>query len=323
MLRRDLFSMAAAPLAFAACTKKRGPLEKIRVTAGPYFSMGSLYVALESGYFEREGLSVETRQISASNQAIPLIAGGQIDVGFMSASASLMNAVLKGALIRIVAGREIASPTCGDAMSLYVFRKSFPDGFSDLKKLKGKRVATHTKGAVSDFAMDLILGQAGLSRNDIEEVSLTQSESVAALLSGKVDAVIGSFHPVLTAATHARLIARATGASAIYPNFQYSHILFGSRLLQGDPGRGKAFLRAYLQGAREFLQGKTPKYLAEYAQSMNVELSQIQGACRDSFTPDGRIQTEDLQRLVDWAIKKEYTSGVTVEQLVDRRFLPS
>jgi ABC-type nitrate/sulfonate/bicarbonate transport system substrate-binding protein len=251
-----------------------------------------------------------------------LLAGGKMDVLFGPASTAFLNAVLKGLPLRIVAGREVASPTCGYVGAIYGMRRTFPRGLADLAQLRGKRVATGPAVGLAQFALDAHLARAGLSTQDVTMVSLDFSQSVAALLGGGVDAVVGAddFDRDLTSL--ASSIVHTVGLAQLYPNFQYAYIIFGQTLLAADPERGARFLSAYLRGAREFARGRTPRFMEEFARANRLDLTQARTVCRNSFAPDGAIDLNSLRLFADWAARRKHIPRrVEVSELVDDRFL--
>src|SRR5580700_7291590 len=100
------------------CTRRRPPTD-IRVVAMPYFSMASLYLADESGYFGDAGFRVQILEYDRSQVAIPLLASGQADAACFGISAPFINAAIRGARVRIVAGRCQYSSACPDERRLY------------------------------------------------------------------------------------------------------------------------------------------------------------------------------------------------------------
>jgi NitT/TauT family transport system substrate-binding protein len=298
------------------------PPRKIRAGVTPYPTMSSFYLAHELGYFTDAGLDVEIEPFNASFQIVPLLAAGKIDVTFAAQSPALINAIARGARLRIVAAREIFSPTCGDSGHIYGRRDRFPHGLGDLTSLKGKRVAFGRRAAINEFVLDMILRYAGLRSADIQAVEIARTESIAALLAGKVDAVvIGTQFDSALAGMSSQLVT-GLGVAQIFPNSQYSYMVFGKNLIDGPPEIGARFLRAYFRGSQDFLQGKTPRFLEDYARSNNIDFKQLRDACRTSITADGKFDAESLPRFVSWAVEKGYCeSSVKGLELTDTRFL--
>ncbi|MCL4401213.1 MAG: ABC transporter substrate-binding protein, partial [Acidobacteria bacterium] len=313
--------IAGAALAGCSRQKTSATAGTIRVSAQPYLSMCGLYLARELGYFAREGVEVELQEGLNSVQAIPLLAGGRLDVSFLGLSPSLVNAVARGALVRIAAGREIASPSCGEAGFLYARVEAFPHGLSALKELKGKRIACTGKASIGEFCLDTILGGTGLDAADVDVILLRRNDAVAALAAGKIDALVG-FDFAQTLAFRSPRIVRHIGLAGILPNFQYSYVCFGEKLIQADPEPGARFLRAYLRGAREFVAGRTPAFLEKFARANGLDPKAAREACRETVAVDGAVNLDSVQRFVAWGVRKGYCPRLLQpSELVDARFL--
>jgi ABC-type nitrate/sulfonate/bicarbonate transport system substrate-binding protein len=285
--------------------------------------MSPFYTAWESGYFTAAGFDVKLTRELPNLESIPLLAAGRLDVGFPGLSAALLNAVARGAAIRIVAGREISSPACNMHDKIYVRRGDFPHGIADLRPLRHRTIAFRSGSSLAPFSLDKLLEHAGMNRTDIEVHPMGTSEAVAALRAKGVDAILSSSADGdLSLRLDALQLAPGPSLADVLPGFQYSFIVFGKRLLEGDVHAGARFLRAYLRGAREFLAGKTPRFMDEYAKSNSLDPKIIRGGCRDSFDHDGRTHLTDLQMYADWAASRGYIEHpIDAGSLVDTRFL--
>jgi NitT/TauT family transport system substrate-binding protein len=282
-------------------------------------SMSGLYVAHEEGYFAAVGLEVEIQQMLQTAHAAPLLVSGELDAAFLVLSPALINAVAKGALLRIVAAREMASPNCGSAGALYGRREVFPDGLADPAQLKGKRVAFSGRANIGEFYLDSLLAEAGLSSNDVESVPLGTPELVAALVGGNVDAIVFSH---VERDLDRPDVVKGMGLAQVYPNLQFSFVFFGPSLMRGDVETGVRFLTAYLRGTRDFLAGKTPRYLTEMARLTGRDPGYAQNACRNILAPDGVVDPRSVDRCIEWAVRKGYCPrSAAVARFIDTRFL--
>lgn len=320
MDRRHFLALAAAGLCSPGCVRRSAPTA-IRVSAQPFYSMSGLYLAKELGYFEDLGLKVEIENIASSTQAIPLAAGGELDVVFSASSASLVNAIAKGSRLRIVAGREIAAPGCSDNSAFYGRRAVFPSGLNDVHLLKGKRIAADTSVSIGAFALDTILASGGLKKEDIQILQLRKSELIVALLDDRVDAIMVSDIALRFQAFRDRII-QGIRLADIVPNHQFSFVIFGSRLLDSSIDIGTRFLSAYLQGAKEYAEGRTPRFHDELSISNGIDPVAARNDCRNSFVTDGSIDMPSLERFIQWAVAKGLCPiPIRAEQLVDTRYL--
>jgi ABC-type nitrate/sulfonate/bicarbonate transport system substrate-binding protein len=285
-------------------------------------SMSSLHLAEESGYFREAGFSLKITPTGNALNSMGLLVGRKLDVYFGAIDTVFLNSVLKGQPVRIVLGREIASPTCRAVGAIYGLRRTFPDGLKDAAPLKGKRVSSGGGRGWAEFALDAHLAAAGLSEKDVIMVKVAAPEAVAALLGGGIDAMVGAEDLELSQRVMALGVVRTPPLSRFHPNFQFTYTYFGQTMLSGGLDRGARFLKAYLRGAREFAQGRTPRYMVKFAEANNLDVQEVVNACRGTFAVDGAISAESLRLIAGWAYRKKYVSRlVDVSEMVDERFL--
>lgn len=141
-----------------------------------------IVVAQERGYFADAGLDVEVREPADPNNPPKLVAAGKADIA-ISYQPQLHMQVAEGLpLARI--GTLVATPL-NTVLAL-------ADGpVQTLADLQGKSVG-YSVGGFEETLLQAMLSQAGLSMHSIELVNVNFSLSPA-LLSGKVDAVVGAF----------------------------------------------------------------------------------------------------------------------------------
>src|SRR5262245_34087193 len=136
MLRRTFLASGAGVLAGCSQRKKSGQRAKLRISTTTRLTMCPFYVAYESGYFAVAGLDIELVKEMGTAQSLPLLAGGQLDASLTAFGPPVVNAIARGARVRVVAGREITSASCGSAGTLFVNGKRFPNGIRNLAELR-------------------------------------------------------------------------------------------------------------------------------------------------------------------------------------------
>ena len=329
MLRRTVLGAAgAAACLAAACRRNRAPgaLDKVRVSLRPTLYMAPLYLSLESGYFSDARLQLELLPVDEGAQTIVLLAGGKMDVAFGALPAALPSAVAQGAQVRVVAGRRRMTPDCSDTGTLYGNRARFPRGLArlpDLKQeLRGKQVAINSRSNAAEFYLETLLSKAGLTPDEVHIEAIRFSEAVPAVINGRVDAFLAPEQfSAQTIADNPRLV-RGIGVAQVLPEFQFTFMFFGGNLLGSRTEVGVRFLAALLRGVRDFVHGKTPQFLDDFARSNGFDLARARLSCRGGEMPDGAIDRQSLRLLTEWFAQKGYCpQGVTVDQMVDTRFL--
>jgi NitT/TauT family transport system substrate-binding protein len=297
-------------------------MRELKVAFVPRITVAGLYMAEEEGFFREAGLRV-TRVTQRKNEYIvPLLTGGEIDVGFAQVNPALVNAVAAGARIRIVAGRDVASRGCGSVGTLYGMHKNFPNGFGDLRVLKGKRVAISRNTNLEAFCLDAYLASVGLTLSDIQALQMEQAQSVAALVEGRIDATVCNFLEARPEGLSPEIV-RGPSMADLFPGMQYNFVAFGPSLLDGDPSMGAAFLTAFFRGTQAFAAGKYSKSLMEIlSRELGMDPQLAMQGCRSGSVLDGAIDRPSIQRLVDWTVRKGFCAQPPgIASLIDTRFI--
>ncbi|MEE2997127.1 MAG: ABC transporter substrate-binding protein, partial [Pseudomonadota bacterium] len=141
-----------------------------------------LYVGLERGYFREAGLDIEFIAPADPNDPPKLVAAGKADLAISYQPQLHMHADLGLPLVRIAT--LVATPL----NSLVVLQDGPIRSISDLK---GKTIG-FSVGGFEDAMLRSMLQNNGLTLKDINLVNVNFSLSPA-LISGKVDAVIGAY----------------------------------------------------------------------------------------------------------------------------------
>ena len=143
---------------------------------------GPLYVAQERGYFKAAGLLVEFKAPADPNAPPKLVAAGKADLAISYQPQLHIQADRGLPLVRIAT--LVATP-----LNSLVVLKEGP--IESVRDLKGKKVG-FSVGGFEDALLSAMLARQGMTLKDIELINVNFALSPA-LISGKVDAVIGAF----------------------------------------------------------------------------------------------------------------------------------
>ncbi|MBU3949038.1 MAG: ABC transporter substrate-binding protein [Proteobacteria bacterium] len=170
------------------CVSQNFPLGVMKVTYGRSIDDLPLYVGLEEGFWEKEGLKVELVRLVGEHNIIAASFHGDIQAGHL-APASFFHAAYRKIPIKIVAwlGRAHKGTRCGlhaDATN-YEIKK--------ITDLKGKRIATSGDISAKMILRETLL-KAGLTFDDIHEIKGIKLDEAmkheAALRSKGVDVIV-------------------------------------------------------------------------------------------------------------------------------------
>lgn len=195
---------AAGVLALAACTSSPadsgsgsgsgagGELTTLKVATIGLVSDGALLLGQEQGFFEDEGLAIETSVVANPPAGLAAAQSGQVDIAY-APSIPLLNALASGVPLKVVApadgyvdgAADAEDPAEVDDTGLYA---SAASGITDVADLEGATIAIPARKAQLEVVITDALDRAGVDPSSVEWVVLDFTSAVAALKSGTVDA---------------------------------------------------------------------------------------------------------------------------------------
>lgn len=137
-----------------------------------------LWLGLENGYFEEEGLKLETTSFDTGIALSQALSGGSIDVAVMGAVISNFPAQGQGQVFLI---NDVEEGTA----QLWASNDS---GINSMKDLAGKTIAT-TTGTTAHVFLHTALTENGVDPNSVEILNSKMPGAVNAFIGGSVPAV--------------------------------------------------------------------------------------------------------------------------------------
>ena len=250
MTTRRRFLAAATALGAVAATRTRpaAAADPKPLTIGyvPSTLFAPVFVAVDRGYLSDRGFAPSMTPIVAGQDAVALLAQGQLDVVAGGLSAAFFNGVARGFDVRLV-GSTGYQPRKGHPSALVVRQDLWDGGLRSVKDLRGKKVAwIGGNGAVSTYYVARILRPAGLTLADIEVVNLSNPDQGVAFERKAIDA---AFTPApFTTAFQDRKLAHPLAWPPA--GISGTGIFFGSTLL-GSPDVAARALAAFRQASAE------------------------------------------------------------------------
>lgn len=150
---------------------------QITIGTAPNLQTVPIVVAQAEGYFEEEGIELESVRFTSGRRALEALIGGQLDVAFMAeypVSIASMREQPFGTfttLSRYTANRLISKASIG---------------FESIEDLAGKKIGT-TKGSNTEFFTERLLETSNV---EAEVINVSPPDIVPALARGDIDAGI-------------------------------------------------------------------------------------------------------------------------------------
>ena len=310
----------AGPAAAAGATAASGTapqpqvqqLPPIRVAyVAPVASMMPLWLAKESGAFERAGVPVEVKLIQ-SNAAVAALIAGEVDLLQLSAP-PVVTAGVQDADLVFIAG----------ALNNMIHSAHVQAQLSSAEALKGMLWGSDRPGTPNDFATVVAIDKLGLKASDLQIINIgTSDQLLAALLSGQLAAtVLGPPH---------NFVAEDAGYPMLVDTYDVAYQTIGiaglrSRLVELEPAL-VPFLRAYREGIERYDGDKAfaMKVLEDYTQTSDPRIVE---RTYEFFKTRGwnrslTVSEAGVQNVIDFVARSvPAAQGVSAERFIERRYV--
>lgn len=153
--------------------------EKIKIGYLRVMDDAQAIAAYEGGFYKQHGLDAELVEFKSGTDLIKAIVGGQLEVGVLGFTNAISWAS-RGADLKVVGGAQQGYH------SLLVREDA---GIDKLEDLKGKTLASQSKGSTADTVLrGVVLKEAGLKEDDVSVMGVSPAVAVQSLVGNRVNA---------------------------------------------------------------------------------------------------------------------------------------
>jgi NitT/TauT family transport system substrate-binding protein len=308
----------STPPAPAAADPTQAPAPvKLKVVNLPFISFAPFHIAIAEGYFAEQGLEVELVELTQTQEVIPALLAGEVDVAAGLTTAGLINTIARGGDLKIVADKGYVDPNGCDNIA-FIARGSLADA-GDPEVLRGKTVDV-VSASWNEYFLDRQLAAAGLAPGDIVRTYTPTTAQPEALTQARIDYTVLNEPWIyrLESMGHQRVFVPSKD---LLPNSQTAVTFYGPRLLGENAPVGERFMIAYLKAVRQYNEGKTERNVDILAAANNLDAETLNAMCWPALHPDGLVNTDSLLDFQAWAIEAGHVEqALTLEQLWDPRF---
>jgi NitT/TauT family transport system substrate-binding protein len=289
----------------------------VRVAYQPTTSNGPLYIAEDEGFFAKQGIDVEFVKTANSAAALPLLVSGDVAASTGPLKIGLLNAVIKGENVRIVADKgSVTSGSC--IVYAFMVRKDlFDKGIvKNVSDLKGRKIAVHD----SDYDLYRVLALGNLTKGDVETVDMDFPTTVSAFQNGAIDVGLVT-EPYVTQALNSGSAVVLVPGQDFVPGWPMP-LYYGPAILNKDPELGRRFMIAYLQGVKQYNEGKTEQNLAIIGNYTHLDRDLLNQTCWWPVAADGNPSRQPVREYTDWMYaNKMITQNLNDDQLFDMSYV--
>lgn len=199
-----------------------------------------IYVAMEKGYYEEEGLKVNVQFPSNTNDAISLTAAGQADAGLYYQTNTVSTAANQNIPIKVI-GTVVQHP-------LNIVMSMGESGINGAKDLKGKTVG-YPGTPDNEVFIKAMMEHNGLKYDDVtmQDVGFDLN---TALITGNVDAIIGGYinHEYPTLLQEGYDVTYFDITDEGIPDYEELVLVTGEKQIEEESDKLEAFIRASKKG---------------------------------------------------------------------------
>ncbi len=222
--------MLVSGVIVCGCTSSAPAMKTVKVAYQPTTTNGPLYIAQEEGYFAQQGIIVEFEKTQSPAAALPLLVHGDIAVSTGPLKVGLLNAVIQGGHIKIVADKGRVTPGTCTAYALMVRKDLFDKGIvRNVSDLKSRKVAMRD----SDYDLYNALALGNLSRDDVETIDMDFTMIGPAFANGAIDAALVA-EPYITQERNSGLAVVLVPGQDFVPQWPFP-VYYGPAILDKDP----------------------------------------------------------------------------------------
>ena len=317
-----VISLLALCLPLTACTKKKQDVIRLNeVTHSVFYA--PMYVAINEGYFEEQGLSIELTNGGGADKTMTAVLSGQADIGFCGPEASIYvyNEVKKNYPI------VIGQLTKRDGS--FVIGRQRADNFDWSTAFLGKEIIGGRKGGVPAMALEYALKKNGYENG----VNMTINYDVQYdLISAAFDGGTGDFCTMFEpAATNFELAGKGYLVASVGEeagDIPYTCFCAEKSYLEKNADKVKRFLAAIQKGV-EFVKNESAENIAKAVApsfadtSLDVLTSAIANYKRiGAYVDDMKLKKDDFEHLQDIIIAAGVmTKRADYDNLVNNGYL--
>lgn len=292
----------------------------------PSLGFAPLFVGVEKGYFEEQGLQVELQSFTSGSTMISLLSTGDLDVGAGETGTALFNANHQDLDVIVVAGLA-SQPDGFGAVPLLVRADLYNSGeITQPFDLSGRKVALNVERGMAEYLLSEVLRQDSLTVDDVILVPMPFPDIPTAFSNAVIDAAMLP-HPLAAKAIGSGDAVVLLDGDEIIDNPQNGVVYFGQSLLEKKNKEiGVRFMVAYLKAIRD-LYGDgwlSADNIAAIHKYTGMPESTIENSVTYYFNPDGLINRDSVERIQQYLVSRgytEYSEIIQISNIIDLQYL--
>jgi len=244
----------------------------------------AFWVALEKGYFNANGVTVEIAGIfRAGPEIMSAFSAGELDMAYVGEAPATTAVANKAAKVVVVAQVNT------EGSALVVAKDSV--AIRSLTDLKGKTVAVPGHSTVQDFLLRKALKNAFIALKTVNIIVLKPPEMIHALRTGQIDAFI-AWEPHPSKAASMRVGRNLATSNHMWPGHPCCVLVTDEEFLSEQHEKVRAVVAAHVQ-ATDYIHQNLEEAIAIGVQSTGMDEATVRRAIQNvNFTVKLNVEGE-------------------------------
>ncbi|MHA1339942.1 MAG: ABC transporter substrate-binding protein [Promethearchaeota archaeon] len=265
----------------------------------------AFFIAEYKGYYEEEGLKVETYQFANGGAVMSAFeaATRSIDMAYLGFAPAVVHRFnTKGADITVLASVNV------NGTSIIVKNDGSINSIADLK---GKKIAIPTRNNMQDFILHMALDtEPSVSYEDLNTIIMSVPNMKLALESGSIDGYV-AWEPYCAQAVEGNtpIGKYLANSSELWPNHPCCVVAAHNEFLNQHPDLVKKILKVHVR-ATNFINNP-----ANYNEVVSIAVQQLglsENVVKTALENVGYMYTPDLDKMIEFVQKLVYFGTVSM-----------
>jgi NitT/TauT family transport system substrate-binding protein len=244
----------------------------------------AFWVALEKGFFTKNGVSVEVAGVfKAGPEIMTAFSAGELDMAYVG------EAPATTAVANKAAGVVVVAQVNTEGSALVIAKEN--TAIKSLADLKGKTVAIPGHSTVQDFLIRKALKNAGIDPASVNIIVLKPPEMISALRTGQIDAFI-AWEPHPSKAATMGVGQNLLTSGGMWPGHPCCALVTDKRFIVKHPEKVRAVVAAHVQ-ATDYIHRNAGEAIAIGVKSTGMDEVTVRKAMQNvHFTYEINVEGE-------------------------------
>jgi NitT/TauT family transport system substrate-binding protein len=301
-------------------------LGTIKVGYVPVIGYAPLYIAVEKGYFQEQGLDVEIERFVSGAKMIAPLSTGQLDVGTGETGTALLNGAQQGLDVMSVCNNVTLLP--GQNGFPFLIRADLYESgeVTEPADLRGRKIGVNIERGITEYVVSKILEAGGLTIDDVELVAIPFPDMPVALANAALDAALVP-NPLGESVIRDGSAVALPAYDEIAGEVLLTVIYFGKRFLEPENREvAVRFLEVWLKTLREILDSNwsNEEDLAMISEYVNLPPELIQATVKSYYDPNCEFFYSSLEDIQDYYLVRgyvEFSEPLPFSEFIDETFM--